>query len=1076
MSSQVDNSRYQHKYKPSQLVVAVALALLMSSGLPSQCLRTLVVQLFTPAVAQPIANALAAWFAPATVHAAALQQRTNGDQPIQWVTIGNRLWLEDDYDGNAETWMALSVGAGHIVRATASDGITVYTGVTDAYGFYAIEVPAFDTYVVTADPISGYMASPVWTDNGSDPATYDNRNHDATGTTVVMTDGDNLSIDFAFYHHVKRVQLGDRLWLEDDNDGDATTGTITPIGPGHLVTALASDGVTAYTGVTDDNGYYIIPVPEYDSYTVTTDLPAGVLDTPVWTAQGNNPSQYNDKNHDRTGTIVEIEDKDNLSIDFGFTTIPQPKPVSLGNYVWVDGDGDGTQNEPISAGLDGVTVTLTYPDGAAQATVTSDGGYYYFTELQPNRTYTVHFSLPAGYAFTTPNQGNDELDSDAPASGTVVVNLGQTDDFTIDAGLVKLPEPRVAVGDRVWLDANLDGQQNDAFAPIVSGLTVTLLDSNGQPVATTTTNAAGYYSFTNLLPGDYVVAVQLPAGYGVTTGGADPDDDNSNSDSNALLDGNRMVSPAVTLSVGAEPLNDNLTQAGEDGNGNGTVDFGLIKLISLGDFVWDDLNHNGQQNTDEPGIADVPVTLTTAGGFTLTTTTNASGYYSFTNLAPNATYVVTFATPADYAPTQANRGDDTTDSDAVNGQVTVALQTQDDWTIDAGFVRYVTVGDRVWYDQNHDGQQGDVADEPGVAGVVATLFAAATNQPVLRNGVPLTDVTDAAGNYLFTQLPPSAYFVVFTNLPAGYSPTVANVGDDASDSDADVTGRTTATPFLPGGAADLTLDMGIWRAPASLGDLVWEDLSGDGLQNGDEPGIARVTVTLTGADGSTATTTTDANGIYTFTNLTPGLPYTVTFDTPTGFGPTTPNVGVDDSVDSDGLTVPVSPLQPGEHNPTIDSGFVRLQSELALTKQLASDPKAIQPGATITYTLRYTNVGTGSAVGVVITETVSTHATFVAQASSAGWSCADGAAAGTLCTLLVGDLQPGQGGLVTFAIKIDLGVAAGTTIINSAVISNQQVGGVSAEVSSPVVGPTDIPIASEPEQLGFLLFLPVVTR
>lgn len=928
---------------------------------PSRSLCRLAVKLVVIGLVLLCTGRLFSGSAKAADQPAELALRARADQPTPWVTIGSRLWLEDDNDGNAATGTVVSVGAGHIVRATATNGGAVYIGVTDANGNYTIVVPAFATYIVTADPLPGYTDSPVLVNDGADPVNNNNRNHKRTGTTVVMTDVDNLSIDFGFYHHVKMVQLGDRLWLEDDNDGDAATGAVTPVGPGHVVTALASDGKTAYTGVTDANGYYLIAVPEYDTYWVTTALPAGALDTPVWANHGNNPSRHNNKNHERTGTTVIIADRDNLSIDFGFT-----RPI---------------------------------------------------------------------------------------------------------------PPPLVALGDRVWLDANLDGQQNDAHDPLVAGLAVTLLNPQGQPLQSTTTNAAGYYSFTNLLPGDYMVAVHLPAGYGVTTGGADPDADAANTDSNALADGARLVSHAVTLGIDTEPLNDNLAQAGRDASGNGTVDFGLIKLVRLGDLVWEDRNGNGQQEAGEPGIPNVQVTLRYPDNTTMVTTTDARGIYTFTNLLPNTTYMVTYVTPNGYTPTLPNSGGDTTDSDPVNSQVTVNLGARDDLTIDAGFVRPVTVGDRVWYDHNHDGRQADANSEAGVAGVLVTLYNAATNQPVLRNGAPLTASTNSAGAYLFTTLPPGAYFVVFGQLPAGYGPTLSNVGDDAGDSDADATGRTAATAFLPSGAADLTLDLGIWRAPASLGDWVWEDRNGNGRQEAGEPPIAAVIVTLTGADGSTATTTTDANGVYTFTNLIPGLGYTVTFTPPAGFTPTPANSGADDAVDSDGLTVAVPPLEPGQHNPTFDSGFVRLQSSLRFSKQATTAPSLIQPGAVVTYTLRYTNVGNGPALGVVITETVSAHTKFFARSSSSGWGCADGAAAGTLCPITVGDLQPGQSGLVLFAVKIDLGVVAGTSLVNAAVIGNQQVAGVSSEAISTIAGPTDIPVGPEPGgQNNQRIFLPLITR
>ncbi|MDE9800543.1 SdrD B-like domain-containing protein, partial [Staphylococcus delphini] len=77
----------------------------------------------------------------------------------------------------------------------------------------------------------------------------------------------------------------------------------------------------------------------------------------------------------------------------------------------------------------------------------------------------------------------------------------------------------------------------------------------------------------------------------------------------------------------------------------------------------------------------------------------------------------------------------------------------------------------------------------------------------------------------------------------------------------------------------------------------------DGIQNSNEPGIANVKVTLTKEDGSTVTATTDENGNYKFTEL-PNGKYTVTFETPEGYEPTTEKVG-DHALDSDGQKVEV---------------------------------------------------------------------------------------------------------------------------------------------------------------------------
>lgn len=118
--------------------------------------------------------------------------------------------------------------------------------------------------------------------------------------------------------------------------------------------------------------------------------------------------------------------------------------------------------------------------------------------------------------------------------------------------------------------------------------------------------------------------------------------------------------------------------------------------------------------------------------------------------------------------------------------------------------------------------------------------------------------------------------------------------------------------------------------PAALGDYVWEDLNGDGLQDMDEPGVEGVVVHLMDCDGGTlAETMTDADGLYLFDDLAPG-DYDVHFVLPAGWMFTTPDVGVDDAVDSDtdmnGFTSCVS-LAAGEENLTLDAGIVRIPME-----------------------------------------------------------------------------------------------------------------------------------------------------
>ena len=105
--------------------------------------------------------------------------------------------------------------------------------------------------------------------------------------------------------------------------------------------------------------------------------------------------------------------------------------------------------------------------------------------------------------------------------------------------------------------------------------------------------------------------------------------------------------------------------------------------LSIGDFVWHDMNANGLQDEGEPGIPGVIVTL--SGDASATTTTDASGYYQFAELCAG-TYYVQVATPSGYAPTGPCSSDQTIPIDSNCSPATVELIDSSNDTIDFGFI------------------------------------------------------------------------------------------------------------------------------------------------------------------------------------------------------------------------------------------------------------------------------------------------------------------------------------------------------------------------------------------------------
>lgn len=96
------------------------------------------------------------------------------------------------------------------------------------------------------------------------------------------------------------------------------------------------------------------------------------------------------------------------------------------------------------------------------------------------------------------------------------------------------------------------------------------------------------------------------------------------------------------------------------------------------------------------------------------------------------------------------------------------------------------------------------------------------------------------------------------------------------------------------------------------------------------------------------------------------------------------------------------------------------------------------PGDTIAFDLAFTNDGNQGATGVTISETVPTHTTFNAGASTGVWSCADGSPAGTVCNLVIGGLAgAGAGGSTVFAVDLVNPLPPGANqVVNTASIAD----------------------------------------
>jgi len=448
---------------------------------------------------------------------------------------------------------------------------------------------------------------------------------------------------------------------------------------------------------------------------------------------------------------------------------------------------------------------------------------------------------------------------------------------------------------KVWSDLDTDGRL-DAGEAGIAGVKVILVDGAGDTVASAVTDATGTYQFAQLKAGVYSVKFDpatLPAGAKFVTGVA-------GSESQADAAG---ATPQLTLAAGQHGY----LQAGA-----------AVQNGGIASTVWHDSNGNGVQDNAEKGVSNVTVHLFDAQGTEVARTlTNASGEYGFTQAAGN--YAVKVDAPAGYVFSAANVGtNEAVDSDVDAGGVSGTFAVVPGHTVDpadAGMYKTASIGNRVWFDCDGDGIQD--AGDFGIGGVKVTLLDGSDKAVG-------TMTTDSNGQYLFTGLKPGAYSVQFDKsaLPAGYLVTARDAGsNDGLDSDIDASGRSQQVT-LASGEVNTTVDAGVTQA-ATIGDRVWLDSNGNGIQDSGEAGVAGVAVMLTNQKGDTITTTTDSNGNYKF-NVVAGT-YSVSIKTPDGYAITKQNAGTantDSNADGSGKLGTVT-VAAGASNLSMDAGLTQ---------------------------------------------------------------------------------------------------------------------------------------------------------
>ncbi len=929
--------------------------------------------------------------------------------------VGNAVFLDADGNGRMDAGEGLPNVPVRLYRGDHTPGVdapmaTTLTGADGSYYFadlaeggYYLHIPAeaFQPGGVLAGRIPIAHSPNGDDDAGSngifagDPAVFGVSSNlvalaagtaptFATGETGFLSHTDDaidshvdLTIDFGF---MRPVGLGNLVFIDSNDNGRADPGEGVAGVPVELYAAGQTPGADSPLAQTETaadghyffgnlpNGQYVAHIPARAFYpgsplggyaAIALGLSGdddvgqngikagepeweGVSSGVVSLALGSAPTFETGETGYRAADDDDYDAAVDLTIDFGFQRV-----LGVGNLVFVDANQNGVFD--YGEGVAGVRMELYRADQTPGAeppilvAYTDTDGVYLFDQLTPG-SYRL-FIPPVEFQFGRPlwrltslpgvqlgddDQGEKGLDDPQPdlngimtavftlARGALPVDSGTETggfnhidnrndadyDLTQDFGFAAPDPSKVGVGNLVFVDANGNGRADEGEGR--GGVLIQLFNvlddpQTAEPLAQMITNEAGTYLFSGLSSGAYFVHV-----------------------------------PASQFQAGG-PLAGLLSVPGAGG------DWGLD----------DDYDENGI-DSDEPWATGISSTI----------------FY----LSPATEPVNSWGESGHEAGM-----DDAADSNT-------------DLTIDLGFSVPMGLGNLVFRDDNANGR-ADPGE--GVAGVTLRLLPAGAD-PVF--GIPLAEtVTDALGRYLFDGLPPGGYVV---HLPHSmFAPgaplhgLVSLAGTQEGDDDQGEKGVDNEQPeffgisslpvvLLPGqapaGAAesgmfgdsddefdantDLTVDFG-FGLPASVGDLVWHDVNGDGLRQpdgadgipgtaDDEIGLAGVRVELwsPGVDGAIGggddllvreAVETGSEGAYSFIKLSPGKYYMVI--TAANFEPggaleglpvaSPARSSLDDGVDDDNngaqpggrATAAFSPLitlSAGENDMTVDFGFL----------------------------------------------------------------------------------------------------------------------------------------------------------
>ncbi len=523
---------------------------------------------------------------------------------------------------------------------------------------------------------------------------------------------------------------------------------------------------SAVTVTTNADGYYEATGLSPGEYRIVQSQPAGFQDG--WDTAGTVAGQVRGSALNPGDEIREIllhSGEQGVQYNFG-----EYQLTSLSGRVHLsDADGNCFGPEENHPGIAGAVITLLDASGATLSqTITDAQGNYTFVNLLPG-TYSVVEQTPLGLI--------DGGERAGTVNGTTVGRVGGNDFITE----ITLLSGQHGVGydfcERA--PASLSGNvyhdlaNNGVFEPGDAGIgdvELILLDSSGNQVATTRTDADGAYQFAQLRADTYTIIERQPIGW--------LDGQDSVGEIGGVLvgtAGNDVIS-GITLRWGEEGIRYN---------------FAEYLGASIAGVVHADLNQDCIIDPGEPRLEGVSIELLNEQGSVIANTeTNANGEYRFDGLSPGV-YSVREIQPEGYFHGGQHAGNGNGNDLAVD-LITNILVISGDELINFDFCELppASLSGYVFQDGDvivtpdglppanlaaiRDGQL--TPDDTPIPGVVVELRDGRTGLAISADQVlpgiyppgPILATTDANGFYEFTGLLGGREYAVFQIHPDGF--------------------------------------------------------------------------------------------------------------------------------------------------------------------------------------------------------------------------------------------------------------------------------------------------------------------